>query len=433
MPLLVVKLIVGLVDVALVAVILAMAPLYRRKNRDGIVWGTDPLLNIKYWSQAMRASGHNSMTLVETIYPANDRSDFDVLIDEIVPAWIAPKLLRRLVAPYAATLFILGNAAMLVMPAKGAALSRRLSWRFEALIFRTAGVKTVVVPYGGDVWMYSKVLDASVLYGLLACYPAAARNERDVVRRVRYWERHADVIIGGFIVDGRGRWDVTVPNVLAIDLGSWKRTTERSSLDGRNGPVKIIHSPNHRAYKGTEFICDAVERLQAEGLQVELILLEKVSNSEVRAKMESADICADQCINTGYGLAAVEAMASGLPVIGNLELEARTRIFRRYAFLDECPIVSGPPEAIIDVLRELVTNPQLRAALGDAGRRYVEKYHSPEAAQFLFGKIYDRLVRGAEVDIMAPYHPLMSDYGQGLERIEPPLMENRLRAVPRQS
>ena len=37
-------------------------------------------------------------------------------------------------------------------------------------------------------------------------------------------------------------------------------------------------------------------------------------------------------------------MASGLPVLANLDHEAYTTVFRRYAFLNECPILSSSPE-----------------------------------------------------------------------------------------
>ena len=39
------------------------------------------------------------------------------------------------------------------------------------------------------------------------------------------------------------------------------------------GPVTIAHAANHRGAKGTEFIIDAVDRLRAEGEDVELVLI----------------------------------------------------------------------------------------------------------------------------------------------------------------
>ena len=45
----------------------------------------------------------------------------------------------------------------------------------------------------------------------------------------------------------------------------------------------------------------------------------------------------NEIIFQGYALNAMEAMASGLPVLGNLEDSNIIRLFNRYSFLSECP------------------------------------------------------------------------------------------------
>jgi hypothetical protein len=111
--------------------------------------------------------------------------------------------------------------------------------------------------------------------------------------------------------------------------------------------------------------------------------------------------------------------------MANLDHEAYTRLFRRYAFLNECPVLSTAPETLVDHLRLLVTRPELREALGRAGRHYAEKYHSNEAAQFLFGSIYDKILHGRDVDLINLYHPLTSEWVRGRPKVEHPLVENR--------
>jgi isocitrate dehydrogenase kinase/phosphatase len=73
-----------------------------------------------------------------------------------------------------------------------------------------------------------------------------------------------------------------------------------------------------------------------------------------------------------------------------------------------------------------VRNPALRKTLGHAGRAYVEKYHSYEMAQYLFGSIYRRILFNEEIDLASLFHPLKSDFNRRLPRIEHPLVENRL-------
>ncbi|MGI8931709.1 MAG: hypothetical protein ACR2FK_04925, partial [Sphingomicrobium sp.] len=120
-------------------------------------------------------------------------------------------------------------------------------------------------------------------------------------------------------------------------------------------------------------------------------------------------------------------MASGLPVLANLDHEAYTRVFRRYGFLDECPILSSPPERLVDNLRLLIRSPALREELGRAGRAYVEKYHSYAAAQYLFESIY-RKFDGEQVDLINLFHPLKSAYNRATPKIAHPLVDSRLPA-----
>ena len=56
----------------------------------------------------------------------------------------------------------------------------------------------------------------------------------------------------------------------------------------------------------------------------------------------------------------------------------------------------------------------------------MEKYHSFPAAQFLFGKIYERILEGKKVDLMSLFHPVTSEFAKSHSPIEHPLVENRL-------
>ena len=85
-------------------------------------------------------------------------------------------------------------------------------------LFRLAGVKVIVIPFGADVYMYSKLIDPSLRYGLLASYPKYGRSEAQVEKYVKYWTKYADTVVAGLIIDGLGRWDVTTNQVFAIDI-----------------------------------------------------------------------------------------------------------------------------------------------------------------------------------------------------------------------
>ena len=272
-------------------------------------------------------------------------------------------------------------------------------------------------------------MDPSLRHVLLIYRKQLALDEPRIQTRVNYWTRSADTIITGFMIDGLVRWDVLAFQTVVIDTELWRPRKFYNSADGANGVVKIIHTPNSRGFKGTEYLQRAVEELRAEGLKMELLLIEGVQNEEVRRLIaDEADILAEQFIATGYAMSGIEGMASGLPVLANLEHEAYTRLFRRYAYLNECPILSTTPETLKQNLRVLVTNPRLREELGKAGREYVEKYHSEETARYMFGAIYDKIWHGRGVDLMNLFHPLKSEYNHRKPLVQHPLVENKLPA-----
>lgn len=394
------------------------------KSHDRLIWGPDPIINNKYWSEAMKEAGYASLTLMSGYYSINKKDDFDIYYDDLTPHWIFLKPLRIVLHPVFAFLFIIKKAKVIHLPLSGGPLGNTLLARMEATLYHWAGIKTALIPYGSDVYMYSKVIDSSLRNGLLLSYPTAARRETVIAKHVCYWVTHADVMITGIMIDGVGRWDVTLPSPLVIDTELWKKKSY-SMNDGLNGIVRVMHAPNHRGFKGTEFIIQAIAELKLEGLEIELVMLEKVPNEQIRELMQDVDILVDQLI-IGYAMNAVEGMASGLPVLSNLSNEPYTRIFRRYAYLNECPILSTTPETIKENLRVLITNPELRKELGEAGRQYVEKYHSYKTAQYLFGSIYRVILDGEDIDLMNLFNPLKSEYVNSTSRICHPLKENRL-------
>lgn len=412
----------------LVAVFLPLflvAALLPSRRRTLLVWGSAPLKANHYWSEALRRKGLPSVTIMGNLFGINRRADFDRYFEDFAPRGL-PRALRFAIGSCVAVLYILRRGAVLHTSYWGFALTLSAFWRLESLLLRLAGIRTVIIPFGADAYLYSQVIDTSLRQGLLSTYPHLARSESLTRRRVEHWNRHADVVIATLMVDGLGRWDVTANQIFAIDTDAWSPSRDYSQNDGSNGPVRVIHTPNHRGFKGTEFVINAIERLRTDGLQVELMLIENVPNDEVRGLLASADILAEQFLATGYAMSGIEGMACGLPVLSNLENEAYTRVFRRYGFLDECPILSTTPETLHRNLRRLVENPALRQTLGRAGRAYVEKYHSYAMAQYLFGAIHDHLLRGEQIDLINLFHPLKSAFNCARPTVTHPLVDSQL-------
>jgi len=409
-----------------VLLVAAVAARIRRDARGAsgeyrIVWGSTPLINNVYWSRAMREAGFFSETFVTHFYSISQRTDFDRVLTEEY-AWCG-----AVYKPYVAFLTALHRYDVFVTSFNGFMLTTTVLNRLQPLLFKVAGAKVVVIPFGSDSYVYSRIRSTATLQGLLLSYPGAAREQDRISRNVERWCKHADAVLTGVMgPDGFGRWDVPVASTLSIDLGQWIARHSYSHADGTSGVVRICHAPNHRGFKGTEFVNEAVRRLQEQGLNVELVLIEGRTNAEVRQILaDSADILVEQLVFTGHAMNALEGMASGLPVICNLEDDEYLLPFRRWSYFGECPIVSATPENIEDVLRALVVDPSLREHLGQLGRQYVEKYHGLDSARFMFGAVLDFLY-GRRATLSDLYHPLTSDYVRREPRILPPLHKNRL-------
>lgn len=422
-----IHLIAALIFFPVVIVTAIALRLRSQPSKPRLIWGPIPIISNKYWSLAMREANYHSKTLMYPHYSINQESDFDFYIHKIIKIPVITLYVGRIFGSYFTFIYAIWNFEIFHHPANGGFLGQTPLWRCEALLLHLARKKIIILPYGGDLYRYSKVIDPCLRHALLLSYPDAAKQEKKIEKKISYWTKNADIFIPFIQIDGIGRWDMLPVSMLTIDTKLWGGRKEYSPHNGATGSVHIVHTPNHRGFKGTEFLISIIEELRAEGLKINLILLEKIANADVKKIMETkADILTEQFIFTGYAMSGVEGMASGTPVLANLENETYTRLFRRYSYLNECPILSTTPENLKNNIRLLVTQPLLRESLGKAGRMYVEKYHSTEAAQHIFSSIYEKIYFKKEIDLMNFFHPLKSEFNKKRPPVDHPLKENRL-------
>jgi glycosyltransferase involved in cell wall biosynthesis len=369
-------------------------------DKPRLLWGPDPVPSNKYWSTALSEIGYQSKTLMYGFYHISKKEDFDYYYDDFpLRSNFFRRLFRKIpkLRSFFIFIFAVKNFDIFHIPAHGFVLRNTLLKKYEAQLLHWLKKKIVVLPYGSDFYRYSKVPDGSFRHALLKSYPIAGRNETEIATNYKYWVKHADCLINTLQIEGTGRWDILPLSYIGIDTKIWHCKTYFSENNGINGAVYVTHTPNHRGFKGTEFIIEAIEKLKKEGLQIEFTLIEGKSNIEVKEILQTnTDILVEQIIATGYALSGIEGMCCGLPVLSNLEDENFRKLFSRYSYLSECPIYSTTPETIVDNLRILITNPPLRRSLGLASRAFVEKYQSYKASQAMFEVVYNKIWFGKQ-------------------------------------
>jgi len=130
----------------------------------------------------------------------------------------------------------------------------------------------------------------------------------------------------------------------------------------------VVHAPSAPGAKGTRFVLAAVERLRAE-CDFDFQLIHGLSPAEAREWMRRCDVFVDQLIIGEYGVAAVEAMALGKPVVCYIKPSLRPHCPAH------CPVISAAPDTIETVLRDLLQDGPRRRAAGEASRAWVEERH----------------------------------------------------------
>ena len=150
--------------------------------------------------------------------------------------------------------------------------------------------------------------------------------------------------------------------------------------------MRIVHASNHRRFKGTEHLINAVELLQREGADLELILVEKVPNDEALNIYRSADVIFDQCLMGNYGYFALEGMALGKAVMCFIRKPDEYLLHP-----EECPIINTHIDTLVMDLRKIVQHRDDLNIIGRQGRQYIEKYFTLEAFAERLQKVYTRL------------------------------------------
>lgn len=187
------------------------------------------------------------------------------------------------------------------------------------------------------------------------------------------------------LIDPSAEW---LPNPCDIE----RMTGIRHSVVGYSGGA-VGHSPTNRALKGTSAFVAAME-----GLTYRMELVERQPWAMALDSKARCDVIFDQ-LTTGYGLAGIEAMAMGIPVIAGATGELITQLgipggryliqtmAKRFGYL---PFLVADAETLRDRIVDLMTDQALAEHVAEIGSYHVIRYHDEaKVAKQLIG-IYER-------------------------------------------
>lgn len=124
------------------------------------------------------------------------------------------------------------------------------------------------------------------------------------------------------------------------------------------------------------------------GLTPTVLWLPLMNKSLLRSYYWAADVVLDQFNLGAFGLTTLEAMACGKPVIMNCNLSLASRFYP-----EPPPICSADSvESIGQWLTMLWKKPNLRQALGDKARQWIEQYHNPAIIVSEHVRVYQKVL-----------------------------------------
>jgi glycosyltransferase involved in cell wall biosynthesis len=134
------------------------------------------------------------------------------------------------------------------------------------------------------------------------------------------------------------------------------------------GVFRVVTSSNHPALDGVRFVRDAVNRLAAEGIRIELVEVYRQSFYEALSIYKSADLYCGKLRLGYYNNANIESLMLGVPNMSYIRDEFKDRIA-------DSPIIVARPDNVYEQLREWVGKPEELKRLGARGPDFVRRHH----------------------------------------------------------
>lgn len=154
---------------------------------------------------------------------------------------------------------------------------------------------------------------------------------------------------------------------VCLDPTEWR--TDRPLLEeGRRPRVLFVPSQRTPPIKGTQYVDPVLRRLADQGV-IDYLAPAGVPHNRMRELVKSVDVVVDQLLFGSYGVAAIEAMAAGRIVIGNIT-DLTTDV------APELPrIVNATPDTLVDVVVDAISRPDEMRRDATHNMAFVRRWH----------------------------------------------------------
>ncbi len=142
--------------------------------------------------------------------------------------------------------------------------------------------------------------------GIHQCYTDVKKQ----IRRIRYFEKYSDYIVNHpptSIFHSKPFLAFMHIGFPCEEFNDHQPASERII-----GKIRVLHAPTNRFGKGTEEIIGIIDRLKTKGIEIELDVLENVSNKMVLDSLKNCDFVIDEMYSDiPLGGLGVEAAMAG--------------------------------------------------------------------------------------------------------------------------
>ena len=353
------------------------------------IWTGEPILTIPINAQVERQLGFNSTSIVRFSYYITNQFDF------IIADKARHNPLLAMLLTYMVFVWICIKADRVHGYFNGGLLPPTKRYFFNGLelfFYKILKIKLFVWTYGGDVRSRNTTLKLGSSNCCTDCPQVGALCICDDAEADLNYRKVAAVATGLFSMGDMIEYTPKSRNDLFfwpvdLDKNNGERYQPSYPSLSESKPLRVVHAPNHRHFKGTKYLEMAVTELEAEGIPIELVLVEKVPNEQALLIYRSADVIFDQCLIGFHGYFAIEAMALGKPVMCFIRNPEQYLISAK-----ECPIININRDNLKDQLRQLANmDRENLAEIGRQSRTYIEKYYTTEAFAGRLKQCYEEM------------------------------------------